>query len=96
MITTDDKASLKKILKCIDCCVALHNLLLEMNDDFPEESIDDIRDFTEDDLDNGLGAPIQLGLAKDERRQRLMECFRDFAVQSFNATLIEIKQHDVL
>ena len=75
MIITNNERSLTKILKYIDCCVVLHNLLLNWNDESPEEWLDDP---TADPFDDAISEPINEGMPKDERRQRLMEYFRDF------------------
>ena len=74
MIITDNEKTLHKILKVIDCCVILQNLLLEMKDETPKEWITDENDLADD----ALAAPITEEMVKDERRQRLLECLRDF------------------
>ena len=75
MKITEDKHSIKKILKYIDCCVVLHNLFLLWNDEskwMVEE------DHEEDPFDDHLSDPITEVHGKDERRQRPLECFREF------------------
>ena len=75
---TSDKESMKQIVKLIDCCVILHNLLI------PEEAPEDLDWYFDDgytsDVDDssrapGLGdqlyRPIPPGSRKDERRRRL-------------------------
>ena len=77
MIITEEPASLKKILKVIDCCVILHNLLLSWRDEGPEEFVE--QDIGDDDYyDDHLSTPITEDMRKDERRQRLLEFYKDF------------------
>ena len=77
-LVTDDKESMMRILKLIDCCVILHNLMV------PDEAPEEIEWYFDDgytsDVDDESRAPrfdeelyrtIPKGSAKDERRRRL-------------------------
>ena len=75
MVITEDSRSLKRILKYIDCCVIMHNLLLSWKDESPEEFCEQ----EEGDLyDDHLSTPITDDMHKDECRQRLLEFYKDF------------------
>lgn len=76
MVITDDKRSVKKILKYIDCCVILHNLLIKWKDEPPEEYFDN--EEIDDDFDDMLSATLQLNASNDERRQRLLEYLKEY------------------
>eukprot|EP00978_Attheya_sp_CCMP212_P013581 scaffold34094_cov42-Attheya_sp.AAC.3 len=82
MQISDDPMFLKRILKYIDCCIILHNILINIQDeDVPEEWIDlddDASDMAEATGDEGLMDPIADEAPKHERRNRLFEYFRDF------------------
>ena len=73
MVITNDKRSVKKILKYIDCCIILHNLLIDMKDEPPEEVYEDDEHF-----DPWLNEAIPADSRADERRQRLLQYFKDF------------------
>ena len=58
MVIDNSKKSVRRILKYIDCCIILHNLLIELKDEPPEEWAD-----SEDLLDDEeLEEPIQSSL----------------------------------
>ena len=78
---TDDPESMMRILKYIDCCVILHNLMLPKNGetegalewlDDEDGNISDVDDSTR--VPRGadmLDRPLPRGCRKDERRRRL-------------------------
>jgi hypothetical protein len=78
MVVTNNPSSLRKILQYIDCCIVLHNLLIEV-DEIPDDwyDTDDISqiDFTEalDEGVNELGPP-------DARRRNLQEMFQQWSI----------------
>lgn len=75
MVITDDKKSVKKILRCIHCCIILHNMLLELHEESPEEWEED-GGLHEDVF---FGEPMQPHHQfNDERRLRLMDILRDY------------------
>ena len=84
MIVTDDKQSLKKILRLLEATVILHNMLIEIGEEDRDEWIDR-DDFS--DLDDAERAPhlpgdalfevIPDGAPNDERRTRLMNYFEE-------------------
>lgn len=76
MKITDDRRSLRKILTYIDCCVVLHNILIDLKDEAPEEWVEQEDD--DDTTMDGLIDHTVVGQDKDERRQRLLEYFRDY------------------
>lgn len=73
------KKTLKDILKYLDVCIILHNLLTKNDDTIPDEWIDD-DDFSDIDdndrspaitADDELNRPIPDFLPNDERRKQL-------------------------
>ena len=82
MKVTKDKKSMVRILKYIDCCIILHNLLVEN-----VLTIDESQWINQDDasdIDDPMRAPTALdrlhthimhGSLKDERRSRLKHYF---------------------
>ena len=85
MIVTEEKKSMVRILKYIDCCVIIHNLLIESNEHNPDqeewidaEDVSDVDDEnripTQNDL---LYRPIPRGRRNDERRSRLQTYFEN-------------------
>ena len=74
MIISNKKRSVRKILKHIDVCVILHNMLLDLKDEFPTEWNEET-DQVDDRLTEALVTDQH---AADERRQRLLEYLRDF------------------
>ena len=78
-IQKNERRTIKRILKYIDCCIVLHNLLIELDeDDVPEEWID-TDDFSDlDDLDrmpsdseDELNKAVPDGAPDDSRRTQL-------------------------
>ena len=82
MVITDNPRSVKKIVKYIDCCVILHNLLLEADGDIPSswlEDVDDASDIAAVTGDEALVQELNSAQHDDlERRRRLFEYQRDF------------------
>ena len=83
MVITDHKNSVRRILRVIDCCVILHNLLIDCNDEIPEEWLEDEDDGSEVGFAIGeyeMAAPIHQQHENDERRRRCMEYFKDLGL----------------
>ena len=80
MIITDKVNSVRAILRVIDCCVILHNLLLDANDDVPQAWLDDLSDDASD-IGEAVGEYEFAGNIRDnnsdERRQYILDYFRD-------------------
>lgn len=82
MKITNDKKSVKRILRVIDCCVILHNLLIDRgDDDIPDEWFDDEADDYSD-VGHVVGEYDMAGHINnddenDERRRRCIDYFRD-------------------
>jgi hypothetical protein len=81
MIITDDPRSVAKILKCIDCCIILHNILVNCNDEIPEEWWVELDDAS--DIASAIGNPeladiIPLDAPKDTRRSKLLAFLKDY------------------
>ena len=86
---TEQKKSVKRILHVIDCCIILHNLLIDRGDDeIPADWLDDEdEEEGDDDDDEGnmgnligeydFGNPI---VENDERRRRCMDYFKDMGM----------------
>ena len=55
MKITDDPKSLRRILRVIDCCIILHNLLIDIDDDVPEEWWES--DVNDGDIATAVGEP---------------------------------------
>jgi hypothetical protein len=76
MVITERASSVRKILQYIDCCIVLHNLLIE-NDEIPDDwcDTDDISllDFTDK-----LNDPIEGNSPPDERRRAVHDLFRNW------------------
>ena len=84
MKITDDKNSMKRILRYIDCCMILHNLLLDVDDEIPDEWIDDVDDCSSQ-IGESIGEvdysfPLLNDEINDERRQRCLQIFRDYRI----------------
>lgn len=80
MIITNDKQSLVDILKIIECCVILHNMLLKFGDESPEEwddGISDIDDAERAPEEEAMHQPIPDGSPKDARRTTLCNYIRE-------------------
>ena len=84
MRITNEKKSIARILRYIDCCIILHDVLIAKNDTDEEQpwiNEEDISDI--DDEKWALTAynmshmPLKLGCTKDERRSRL-KVYLDF------------------
>lgn len=78
MVITDDPRSVEKILKYIDTCIILHNLLIdECDDDLPREWYEG---WTVGEVagDPTLEALLQQNDPKDTRRLKLLDYLRDF------------------
>jgi hypothetical protein len=64
----------------IDCCVILHNLLLDANDDVPQAWLDDLSDDASD-IGEAVGEYEFAGNVRDnnsdERRQYILDYFWD-------------------
>lgn len=85
LLITDDTHSLRKILQLVDATVILHNMLITYGEE-EEEGWIDFDDFS--DLDEAERAPYEesdeLNLAipswapKDQRRQQLLQYFKEF------------------
>lgn len=75
---------MKECLKVIDCCVILHNLLIGMKDDIPddwrdefESEISDISDTAEqDDLDQ----QVPVDSPRDWRRTQILTYFDNHTI----------------
>ena len=78
---TNDKQSIVEILKYIECCVILHNMLLEFGDDSPEiwreEYPSDFDDPNRAPEEDAMYQPLPEGAPKDARRTRLREYLRE-------------------
>jgi hypothetical protein len=80
LVITDDKKSLKRILRLIEATVILHNMLIEFGEEEKDDWIDedDISDIDEYyDSDDEINRAVPLGAYKDERRRRLVRYFED-------------------
>eukprot|EP00977_Amphora_coffeiformis_P017772 scaffold5897_cov141-Amphora_coffeaeformis.AAC.4 len=78
MTITDDPKSVKKVLKIIDCCIILHNLLVDV-DTVPDRWLEDVDPQSDIDVpDEEITAAITDEHDKDERRQRLLMYFKDY------------------
>lgn len=75
-VITNDKQSIVDILKIIECCVILHNMLLEYGDESPEVWQDEPTSDIDDpdrapDEDDAMNEPLPDGSPKDARRTTL-------------------------
>ena len=80
MKITDDPKSVRRIFRVIDCCIILHNLLIDIDDDVPEE-------WWESDINDGeiatavgepnFSAPFYPHSPNDERRRRGFDYFQN-------------------
>lgn len=78
MVITDDPRSVKRILKYIETCIILHNLLIDEHDDeLPREWYEG---WTVSEIagDPTLEALLQQNDPKDTRRTKLLDYLRDF------------------
>ena len=84
LLITEDRKTLKNLLRVIDAAVILHNALLDFGEEEREDWID-LDDFSDmDDADrapyeegDALNEAIPAGAPKDERRTRLMYYFEE-------------------
>jgi DDE superfamily endonuclease len=84
LIITEDDHSLRKVLQLVDATIILHNMLIEWGEE-EEEAWIDFDDFS--DLDDAMRAPYEEGdelnagipdfMAKDTRRRRLLNYFKE-------------------
>ena len=77
MQITNKADSVRRIIRIIECCIILHNLLISMNDDIPNEWYDDDEGDDDSDIANTIGEYAFSDAfldhhANDERRGR---CF---------------------
>jgi hypothetical protein len=91
MVINNSKKSVKRILRIIDCCVILHNLLIDTGDIIPPDWIEKEQDDSdeEDDDCSDVGTEIgeynminQVQNGNDDRRQRCMDYFTDMGLLS--------------
>ena len=86
---TSKTSSLRGILKIIDCCIILHNLLIDCDDEIPEQWLNDILSSGEvDGIEEELGEENRFLPARyeeddienndDTRRQQCLSFFKDF------------------
>lgn len=84
MTIKDNKNSVRRILRVIECCVILHNLMIDGGEDeIPDEWYDDMDDASEVGAAVGeydFSAPIDEDEQNDERRQRCIEYFRSMDI----------------
>jgi len=85
MKVTNKKKSIRRILRVIDCCVILHNFLMDKHDEVPDEWLEELND---DDGASEVGAAIGefdysnpiLVQDSSERRQRCIDHFKDMGM----------------
>ena len=81
---TDKRNSVRRILRLIQTCVILHNLLIDCNDEIPElwfdEFDDDASDIAQQIGEDHLSAPFHVDDRDDARRQRLFDHYNDMGV----------------
>jgi hypothetical protein len=81
MKITNEKSSVRRILQMIECCIILHNLLIDTDDDIPDVWLDEFEDDVSEvgaaigEYDYSL--PILDQDSCDERRQRCIDYFKD-------------------
>ena len=83
-LITEDKENLRRILKYVSAAAILHNLLIEYNDEVPDEWID-LDDFSELDdpnrsADDELDVAVPAGSSNDERRQQLLRYHEEYHI----------------
>ena len=85
-IITNKTESLRDILRHIECCVVLHNMLLEYGDvspdEYKEEEQTDIDDPDRAPEQDSMNEPIPEGAPRDARRTRLLDVVRENHVPS--------------
>ena len=83
-LITDNKEDLKRILKYVSAAAILHNLLIEYDNEVPDDWID-FDDFSEMDdpnraADDELDVAVPVGSSSDERRQQLMRYHAEYHI----------------
>ena len=78
MKVTNDSNSLKQILQIINSSIILHNFLLDIKNEDPDRWLDPDDDISDIDLHDIEEMVVGNEDGKDERRQRLMDYFRDY------------------
>ena len=76
MKITNSKNSLRRIIRIVECCIILHNMLLDLDDAIPDNWYDS-EDRDDSDLahtvgEYGFSLPFLEFHPNDERRQRCM------------------------
>jgi hypothetical protein len=83
MVITDHANSMRRILRVIDCCIILHNLLIDEQDNVPEEWNNDDDLIDDDGMQQELellSDPINKHHSKDTRRERCMIIFKNLGI----------------
>ena len=78
-VLTEDPSSMRRILETIDCCVILHNLMIEQHDEIPDDWRDDdeFSDIDDDerappiDDEHELNVAVPNNACNDKRRRQL-------------------------
>ena len=78
MMITNDRRSVRSILRIVDACIIPHNLLVDIGeDDIPREWKEEVDDASEIGAavgEHGMSAPLLDGqMDSDERRKRCMD-----------------------
>jgi hypothetical protein len=80
MVVTDKPSSLRKILQYIDCCIIMHNLMIERDDEVPDDwcdtddiSLIDVAEELNEGVNNEQSPP-------DARRRNLHEMFQQWSI----------------
>ena len=68
---------MERIIRCIACCVILHNFLMAENDEVNTYFYEDDDCVSEIDADNELNCPVNDATNEDERRQQLTSYFAE-------------------
>ena len=74
---TEDEKSMVQIIKCIACCVILHNFLIAENDEGNTYFYEEDDCASDIDADNELNCPSNDASNKDKRRNQLMAYFSE-------------------
>jgi hypothetical protein len=83
MLITDHKNSMRRILRVIDCCIILHNMMIDEQDIVPEEWYDDEDLIHDDGMQQELellSHPIYEYHSNDTRRERCMSIFKNLGI----------------
>jgi DDE superfamily endonuclease len=78
MKITDDPDSLKHILRMLDTCVILHNLLIDQNDEPSEDWMDEPGTDENSDDDDGGERTINANQMNNLRRRELRDYIADY------------------